>query len=365
MLKLTILCFLFLIVTIAPAQTQPEPVLKVLAQPAYPPLARQARIQGQVRLEFVVNQNGEPVSVTVISGHPMLAPSAEASVWAWRFSMPKSNSLEDTHLATTFDYVMSDLAPNDFAASPPPAVFASFHHVTVTAIPVVADIDTVSVCRKESETSSRVFDGPAFAELAYTSCYGTVHKQGTTPLMRIAANHEPDQVRRLLRSGTGPFDADSNGWTALMYAAASNDEDSIEALLTKNAYSNQASLMGNTPLMISATRGELYPRLLQAGGNINAQNAAGTTTLMILAAKGDSDEVTAALQAGADPTFQDKMNRSALDYLHLANCGRSPIEEHSKDASPSPRDRQCDALGKKDVIAIEKLLIQAAQTQGK
>ena len=363
MLKSTLLFFLFWVATIASAQTQLEPVFKAHDQPVYPPLARTARIHGQVKLEFVVNRNGEPVSVTVLSGHPMLAPAAEASVWTWRFSMPKSDSLEDVHLATTFDYVLSDPAPNNSDASPPPAVFASFHHVTVTAIPVIIeDGVSIRVCPKESEMSSRVSDGPAFAELAYTQCYGTAHKQEATPLMQAAARRDSDRVRHLLRNDARPFDIDSNGWTALMYAAASTDEDSIKALLVKNADPNQASLLGNTPLMIfSATHGDLCPRLLQAGANINAQNSAGTTTLMILAAKGDSDEVAAALKAGADPAFQDNKNRYALDYLHLANCGRSPIEEHSKEESSSPREGQCDSIERKSLMAIEKLL----RTQGK
>jgi TonB family protein len=356
-LRLTILCFLFLVTTIAPAQTQLDPVLKTHDQPVYPPLSRQARIQGQVQIEFVVNQNGEPVSVTAVSGHPMLAPAAEASVWTWRFSMPKSHSIEDLHLATTFDYVLSDTVPNDSAPSPLPAVFASFHHVTVTAIPamIICALNTV-LCPKESEMSSRVADGPASAELAYASCYGTGHKQGTTSLMQAAAHQDSDRVLHLLRNGASPFDVDSNGWTALLYAAAGNDEDSIAALLAKNADPNQASLLGNTPLMISATRDELYPRLLQAGANINAQNLAGTTALMILAAKGDSDEVAAAIKAGADPSFRDKMNRSALDYLHLAYCDRSPIEERSKDVSSSPGTEPCDAVERKNVVAIEGLL---------
>ena len=95
MLKLWVLNFLVALASVAAAQTQSEPVLKTPGQPTYPPLAKQARIQGQVKLEFVVNQNGEPVSVTTISGHPMLAPAAEAAIWAWRFQMPKNESQDD------------------------------------------------------------------------------------------------------------------------------------------------------------------------------------------------------------------------------------------------------------------------------
>ena len=360
MLKLWVLYFLVALASVATAQTQSEPILKVPGQPTYPPLARQARIQGQVKLEFVVNQDGEPVSVTTISGHPMLAPSAEAAIWTWRFQIPKSESLEDLHLATTFDYELVDSAPNYSDSTPPPAVFNSFHHVTVGAIPVlISDAVLTLVCPTEQEKASRIHDGREFVELAYTHCYETVHKLGTTPLMAAATKREAARIKRLLRAGASVLDTDSNGWTALMYAAASNDEDSIEALLAGGANANQSSLFGNSPLMISATRGELYGSLLRAVANIDAKNSAGTTTLMILAAGGDSDEVATALKAGADPTFQDKMNRTALDYLHLANCGSSPLKEKPQEAKTTFSSKACDDLNQKDVVEIERLLAKA------
>ncbi len=357
MLKQWVLCIIVALTSVAAAQTQPEPILKTSGQPTYPPLARQARIQGQVKLEFVVNQNGEPVSVTTISGHPMLAPSAEAAVWTWRFQMPKRESLDDVHLATTFDYELVDSAPHYPDSSPPPTVFNSFHHVTVGAIPVlISDAVLTLVCPTEPAKASRIPDGREFVELAYTQCYETVHKLGTTSLMSAATKRDLARIKRLLRSGASVLDVDSDGWTALMYAAASNDEDSIEALLAKGANANQSSLLGNSPLMVSATRGGLYDSLLRAGANINAQNGAGTTTLMILAADGDSDEVRTALDAGADPTFQDRMNRTALDYLHLANCGSSPLKEKPQEAKTASSHKACDELNQKDVVEIERLL---------
>ena len=54
------------------------------AAPLYPPLARQARIQGEVRLR--VTTNGHVVTdVAVKEGHPLLVQSAEDSVRQWKF----------------------------------------------------------------------------------------------------------------------------------------------------------------------------------------------------------------------------------------------------------------------------------------
>src|ERR1041385_3649093 len=44
-------------------------------QPAYPPLARQARIQGQVLLQALIAKDGTIQNLHVVSGHPMLAPA--------------------------------------------------------------------------------------------------------------------------------------------------------------------------------------------------------------------------------------------------------------------------------------------------
>lgn len=54
-------------------------------QPPYPPLARQARIQGQVVLQADISKDGTIQNLRLISGHPMLAPSAIEAVKQWRY----------------------------------------------------------------------------------------------------------------------------------------------------------------------------------------------------------------------------------------------------------------------------------------
>ncbi|HET7205173.1 MAG TPA: TonB family protein [Terriglobales bacterium] len=54
-------------------------------QPPYPPLARQARIQGQVLLQAEISKDGTIQNLRLISGHPMLAPSAIEAVKQWRY----------------------------------------------------------------------------------------------------------------------------------------------------------------------------------------------------------------------------------------------------------------------------------------
>ena len=54
-------------------------------QPMYPPLARQARIQGSVILQAEISKDGSIENLRLISGHPMLAPAAIEAVKQWRY----------------------------------------------------------------------------------------------------------------------------------------------------------------------------------------------------------------------------------------------------------------------------------------
>jgi len=54
-------------------------------QPNYPPLARQARIQGDVVLQAEISKDGTIQNLQLVSGHPMLAPAAIEAVRQWRY----------------------------------------------------------------------------------------------------------------------------------------------------------------------------------------------------------------------------------------------------------------------------------------
>lgn len=53
--------------------------------PDYPPLARQARIQGVVRLQVVISADGSVANIQLRSGHPLLVPAATEAVKTWRY----------------------------------------------------------------------------------------------------------------------------------------------------------------------------------------------------------------------------------------------------------------------------------------
>jgi protein TonB len=53
--------------------------------PTYPPLARQARISGTVVLRAVISKDGSIENLSLVSGHPMLAPAAIEAVKQWKY----------------------------------------------------------------------------------------------------------------------------------------------------------------------------------------------------------------------------------------------------------------------------------------
>jgi protein TonB len=54
-------------------------------EPAYPPLAKAARVQGDVVLSAIIDANGQITNLQLVSGHPMLVPAALTAVRQWRY----------------------------------------------------------------------------------------------------------------------------------------------------------------------------------------------------------------------------------------------------------------------------------------
>jgi TonB family protein len=84
-------------------------------QPVYPPLARQTRIQGTVRLHAIIGRDGSIQQLEVISGHPLLVQSALDAVKKWRYEPVLLNG-EAVEVDTTIDVIY---ALNQDSPTPP------------------------------------------------------------------------------------------------------------------------------------------------------------------------------------------------------------------------------------------------------
>jgi periplasmic protein TonB len=82
------------IITAAKAVYQPKP--------DYPPLARMARVQGQVVLEAIIAKDGSIRELRALSGHPLLVKAALDAVQHWRY-LPTLLDGEPVEVLTEID----------------------------------------------------------------------------------------------------------------------------------------------------------------------------------------------------------------------------------------------------------------------
>ncbi len=75
-------------------------------QPVYPPLARQTRISGTVRLHAIIGKDGTIQSLEVMSGHPLLQQAALDAVRQWRYQPTLLNG-DPVDVDTTIDVIFS------------------------------------------------------------------------------------------------------------------------------------------------------------------------------------------------------------------------------------------------------------------
>ena len=60
-------------------------MLLVMVKPEYPPLAKNARVQGSVHMKAVIDKEGKIIELKVIDGHPLLVDAAVQVVKQWRY----------------------------------------------------------------------------------------------------------------------------------------------------------------------------------------------------------------------------------------------------------------------------------------
>lgn len=71
-------------------------------KPVYPPLAKQARIQGTVRFQAIIGKDGTIQNLQLVSGHPLLVPSATDAVKQWVYQPTLLNG-EPVEVVTQID----------------------------------------------------------------------------------------------------------------------------------------------------------------------------------------------------------------------------------------------------------------------
>lgn len=117
------------------ATTHDGPFLSKLYDPIYPPMARQARISGDVVLSLRIRQDGSIESVELVSGHPMLSVAAIQSARASHFECTNCVRTMPAY-SLTYEFRILATDPEQHCKNTlqrPPELDASLHRVTVFA----------------------------------------------------------------------------------------------------------------------------------------------------------------------------------------------------------------------------------------
>ncbi len=132
-LSTVVLWFAVLVSTVSYAQKLPQPILQYSRLPQYPPLAIGARIEGTVKLSFVLNEKGEVKDVSVVSGPAELSNAAIEDVKTWRFDLPHDLFRTEWRYDTEFVYRFSGREVETMGTPKLTVSLDSFQHVEVVS----------------------------------------------------------------------------------------------------------------------------------------------------------------------------------------------------------------------------------------
>jgi ankyrin repeat protein len=159
------------------------------------------------------------------------------------------------------------------------------------------------------------FDQPAVIEKLLRRGFdpNTPNEKGVSGLLLAIQSTSPKSALLLAKHPSTNVNAQNKaGETALMLAAIDNQLELAQVLIDRGADVNRP---GWTPLHYAATRGhrDMMRLLLEHDAYIDCESDNGTTPLMMAAYFAPPLAVKLLLEEGADPTLVNNANASALD----------------------------------------------------
>jgi ankyrin repeat protein len=147
---------------------------------------------------------------------------------------------------------------------------------------------------------------------------------GQTALMWAAAEGHPDVVAGLVEMGANANAASRSGFTPLVFAAIKDDLASVKTLLEAGANPNVTLLSGAKPIIVAMQyrHTAIALTLLEGGADINVRDRAGNTTLHLAAQVGDMNLVRALLARHADPNARTPKSMAPMGARGGAGLGR-------------------------------------------
>ena len=91
-----------------------QPTVVAAVAPILPPIARQARVESDVKVEVEIDEKGNVQSTKVISGHPLVSKASETTAKKWKFSpLGQEPSVRTVQLTFSFDCVDKEKLASD------------------------------------------------------------------------------------------------------------------------------------------------------------------------------------------------------------------------------------------------------------
>jgi TonB family protein len=118
------------------AQGSPVVFISSLQMPCYPPLARQAKLEGETKVNIEVDKDGHVISAEAAEGNPLLAQASIANIRTWALAAGPGQNLSLIFKTTvTFKYKLEGEPGFDRCAKH--VLFDAFNQVQITASPPV------------------------------------------------------------------------------------------------------------------------------------------------------------------------------------------------------------------------------------
>ena len=171
-MMLRFLCFMiFLTAFTESATAQKEPVLVAHGALVYPPIARAARISGEVKIEFSINDKGEASSLAVLDGPKLLREAAISFVKGWRFHLEDGGWNPETKYNTNITFKVAEAAVDPRSTNDVTIRADSFKHFEVSI--VVSDIQLSNCPTGADEEVPGQTEKDDFVVISRSACYGS------------------------------------------------------------------------------------------------------------------------------------------------------------------------------------------------
>jgi ankyrin repeat protein len=154
---------------------------------------------------------------------------------------------------------------------------------------------------------------------------------GQTALMWAAAEGHSDVVAGLVELGAKVGAASRNGFTPLVFAAIKDDLASIRTLLEAGADPNVVLISGATPTIVAMQYRHTAAALalIAGGADINVRDRGGNTMLHLAAQAGDMDLVRALVAKHADPNARTPKSMAPAGPRGGGGLGRAVAGEQT------------------------------------